>query len=128
MSSAGDGFTSVDRNILRGVLAYEDRAASVNDIISATGYTRMTVRSGIRLLEKAGLIARRQGEFLYVLTEAGRAELAANKKMFLVVEVDDRLAEDISYYLARSVNGITAVTEHGPGCCCKNCPWGGNHG
>jgi hypothetical protein len=18
--------------------------------------------------------------------------------------------------------------EHGPGCCCKNCPWGGDHG
>jgi hypothetical protein len=20
------------------------------------------------------------------------------------------------------------VFEHGPGCCCKNCPWDGNHG
>lgn len=19
------------------------------------------------------------------------------------------------------------VTDHGQGCCCKNCPWGGNH-
>lgn len=46
---------------------------------------------------------------------------------YLLVEVSDLVAEqfldDMTGY-----PGVADVTEHGPGCCCKNCPWQGDHG
>jgi hypothetical protein len=49
------------------------------------------------------------------------------RKAYLLVEVSEVLAEDVAECLPR-VNGVLSVTEHEPGCCCKNCPWGGDHG
>jgi hypothetical protein len=49
------------------------------------------------------------------------------QKSYVLVEVDSgtlgQLYDDLAAY-----PGVGEVTEHGPGCCCKNCPWGGDHG
>lgn len=48
-------------------------------------------------------------------------------KEYLLVTVDgdklDQLHDDLEKY-----PGVTDVSDHGGGCCCKNCPWDGNHG
>lgn len=50
---------------------------------------------------------------------------------YLLVQVDDAEATQVEAFIG-SVGGVEAVEVHhegpGPGCCCQNCPWGGNHG
>jgi len=48
-------------------------------------------------------------------------------KEYLLVEVEQDWARHTMDRLPE-LAGITDVTVHGKGCCCKNCPWGGNHG
>lgn len=47
--------------------------------------------------------------------------------VYLLVQVDegatDQLFDDLASY-----PGVVSVEEHGEGCCCKHCPWAGNHG
>jgi hypothetical protein len=48
---------------------------------------------------------------------------------FLLVEVDGESEDsnELEAYLY-SLGNVISVSVHGPGCCCKNCPWDGNHG
>lgn len=47
---------------------------------------------------------------------------------YLLVQVDD---ESESRYVIEALGDmehVVTVIDHGPGCCCKNCPWSGDHG
>jgi hypothetical protein len=46
---------------------------------------------------------------------------------YLLVEVDDAEASQVEAFIG-SIGSVKAVEVHGDGCCCKNCPWDGNHG
>lgn len=61
--------------------------------------------------------------YRYVPPAAPQSPPTAN----LLVEVSEPLAEEVAAYLAGHVNGVVSVSEHGSGCCCKNCPWNGDH-
>jgi hypothetical protein len=39
---------------------------------------------------------------------------------------DDEEAAEVEAFIA-SIRGVDMVSDHGEGCCCKNCPWGGDH-
>jgi len=52
---------------------------------------------------------------------------AAPPRHYLLVEVDDNALERLRADLA-GYPGVGVTDYHGPGCCCKNCPWHGNHG
>jgi hypothetical protein len=46
----------------------------------------------------------------------------------LAAAMIDRLQPG-TYLLSWTGNDAeTSIVEHGDGCCCKNCPWNGNHG
>jgi hypothetical protein len=51
--------------------------------------------------------------------------------VFLLVEVAEDEASQVEAFIG-STGGVESVAVHneGPGfaCCCKNCPWGGDHG
>jgi hypothetical protein len=46
---------------------------------------------------------------------------------YLLVAVDDAEAAQVEAFIG-SIGGVTTVEVHGDGCCCKHCPWDGNHG
>lgn len=47
---------------------------------------------------------------------------------YLLVEVpDESRAAAIAEEIEQGTDGVRAVYDHGSGCCCKNCPWKGNH-
>lgn len=49
------------------------------------------------------------------------------QRHYLLVEVDDGSLEQLMADLA-GYPGVGDVTgDHGKGCCCKNCPWKGDH-
>jgi hypothetical protein len=126
--SDGDPITSEDRNLLR--LVANGHAATSQDIARLLGVSRREAGGKVRVLTAAGYLGVRRleaGQHHYEVTVAGTAELAANVTSYLLVQVDDRVAADTAYLLERQ-DGITSVTVHSPGCCCKNCPWGGDHG
>jgi len=45
----------------------------------------------------------------------------------LLVEVDADKTAELSLLLVNRPY-VQSVTDHGKGCCCKNCPWNGDHG
>jgi hypothetical protein len=50
---------------------------------------------------------------------------------FLLVEVSRDWAARDEKLLAEGrteLLGVVSVSVHGGGCCCKNCPWDGDHG
>lgn len=49
--------------------------------------------------------------------------------MLLVVQVSEEEASEVGAFIA-TVGGVISVEAHGEDghCCCKNCPWNGNHG
>lgn len=127
----GDGYTSDDRNMLRAVASYGDTPVTAGEISRGLGISRQAASAQAAVLARCGVLEAKTLAVgrAYRITAAGRAELDAHKTTVLLVEVDDRLAGDILHYLSPEfVNGIVSVTEHGRGCCCKNCPWQGNHG
>jgi len=116
------------RTVLRAVAGYEWPVTAA-ETARMTGLSRQTTAGMMAELARQGLLsrARQESRSSYTVTETGRAELEQNKTTVLAVEVDDRLAAEVMAYL-QSVNGVEMVYEHGNGCCCKNCPWRGNHG
>jgi hypothetical protein len=46
---------------------------------------------------------------------------------YLLVAVDDAEAAQVEAFIG-SIGGVMTVEVHGDGCCCKHCPWYGNHG
>ena len=46
---------------------------------------------------------------------------------FMLVEVDADKTAELSQLLVNRPY-VQSVTVHGKGCCCKNCPWNGDHG
>lgn len=46
---------------------------------------------------------------------------------YLLVGVEEWAEDNVTVYLDVTA-GVRTVDVHGPGCCCKNCPWNGNHG
>jgi hypothetical protein len=46
---------------------------------------------------------------------------------YLLVQVDYEESGSLSERIA-GLHGVLEVTGHDEGCCCKNCPWNGNHG
>ena len=129
--------TSADRDVLRAVERYfndEELPAGVlivgvTEVARLLGLRPKEVRRTVQELGAAGLLSARPvlGRQSLMVTDAGRADLARNKSAYLLVQVDDKFADDTEYLLAR-MNGVEQVHVHGPGCCCKNCPWKGDHG
>lgn len=131
MSGEGDGFTSGDRNMLRAVASYGQTPVTAGEVSRGLGISRQAASAQAAMLARCGLLEAKTLAVgrCYRLTAAGQEELDTHKTMFLLVEVDDRLSEDIAHCLSPEfVNGVVSVTEHGGGCCCKNCPWRGSHG
>jgi len=51
------------------------------------------------------------------------------EKAYLLVEVDKSYNQErLQRYILEASDGVLAIYDHGKGCCCKNCPWDGNHG
>lgn len=127
---AGDGLSGAERNMLRVIDASGGHPVPAGEVARGLGISRQAVAGTAKVLKAAGMLLVRVGPryVTYEVTEAGRAELAARQSLYLLVEADDRLGDDVYAYLSQGVNGIVSVTEHGSGCCCKNCPWGGDHG
>lgn len=126
-----DGYTSDDRNMLRAVASYGDTPVTAGEISRNLGISRQAASAQAAALARCGVLEAKTLAVgrAYRITTAGQAELDAHKTTVLLVEVDDRLAGDIVHFLSPEfVNGVVSVTEHGSGCCCKNCPWRGNHG
>jgi hypothetical protein len=128
----GDGLTSDDRNLLRAVASYGQVPVTAGEVSRNLGLPRQAASARAALLARLGFLESRvlaQGR-CYAITDAGAAELKANEFTWLLVKVDDRMAGEVYSYLAAPglVNGIAEVTDHGGGCCCKNCPWRGDHG
>lgn len=127
----GNGFTSGDRNMLRAVAGYGGTAVTAGEVSRSLGISRQAASAQAAMLARCGLLTMQvlpAGRYYYRVTAAGLAELEAHKTALLLVEVDDRLAGDILHYLSPEfINGIVSVTDH-VGCCCKNCPWQGDHG
>jgi DNA-binding IclR family transcriptional regulator len=120
----GDGYTSEDRNLLRAVAGHGE--PTVNDIARMTGVSRQRARRLTSMLAHCGLLAYTRGTpGTYAVTAAGRAELDAHPVRMFLVEVDDRVAEQVAMAVAQAY-GVRDVTDHGDGCCCQHCPHGGN--
>jgi predicted ArsR family transcriptional regulator len=120
--------TSAGRNLLRAVAAYEGDVTAA-EAARILGISRQLAAGSLAELARAGMLsARRMPQAAYTVTDAGRAELERNQVTCLLVEVDDRLADDLAVYLGKDVSGIVSVSEHGSGCCCKHCPRKGDHG
>lgn len=120
-------FTSEDRSVLRAVAAYEGNVTAA-EVARMSGISRQLAAGTAAELARQGLLSVRRGaQAAYAVTDAGRAELEQHKTTILAVEVDDQLAADVIACL-QSVNGVRMAYEHGNGCCCKNCPWQGDHG
>lgn len=128
----GDGLTSDDRNLLRAVASYGATPVTPREISRSLGVSRQAASARASLLARLGFLESRElpGGRCYRITGNGMTELKDNEFTYLLVKVDDRMAGEVGSYLAAGlVNGIAEVTDHGGGgCCCKNCPWGGNHG
>lgn len=132
VSGNSDGFTSEDRNLMRIVESYGGPDVTPKEAARMLGTSSQRVAAMASLLARAGFmkVSRDGRGATYAVTDAGRAELAARQTTYLLVKVDDRLADEVAYYLARGVNGITEVTAHNEdypdGCCCQHCPHNGN--
>ena len=126
----GDGFTSADRNLLRTVAGYGDTPVTARDICRSMGISRQAASAQAALLAKCGLLTMQVLSMgrCYKVSAAGKAELEAHKTALLLVEVDDRMADDVAAYLggAGAVIGVRSVEDHGGGCCCQHCPHRGN--
>lgn len=91
------------------------------------GLSRQAAGSTAAALAQAGWLsvegtARRRS---YRITPDGLAHLEASRSSFLLVRVDDRMAEDVAAVLATGFSGVEEVTVHGGGCCCQHCPHDG---
>ena len=120
--------TSAGRNFLRVVSGYGG-IVTPKDVARQLGVSVQLVTRMAADLSGAGFLTvkRLPKMTYYEVTGSGRSYLEENKVTYLLVEVDDRLAEDVAASLG-SCNGVLGVTDHGTGCCCKNCPREGNHG
>lgn len=124
----GDGITSAGRNMLRVIERYgESFPVMSGDVARGLGTSRQAVALMAAALEDAGLLSieRKPRLVTYSLTDAGRRELEENRLAYLLVTVDDRMAEEVAAVLGR-VNGVEAVEVHGSECCCQHCPHKGN--
>jgi DNA-binding transcriptional regulator PaaX len=119
--------TSAERNLLRVVESYGGLIVTADGIARGLGTSRQEVAAMAGILEAAGMlsVSRLPKQVTYSLTEAGSRELAENQFTYLLVQVNDRLAEDVAAYLL-GVNGVQEVDVHGSGCCCQHCPHNGN--
>jgi DNA-binding transcriptional regulator PaaX len=123
--------TSAERNLLRVVERYGGLVVTAAGVARGLGTSRQEVAAMAVILEAAGMlsVSRLPKQVTYSLTEAGSRELAENQFTYLLVQVNDRLAEDVAAYLL-GVNGVQEVSvhneEHPNGCCCQNCPHNGN--
>lgn len=128
----GDGLTSDDRNVLRAVASYGSTPVTAREISPNLGVSRQAASARASLLARLGFLESRVLTVgrCYRVTPAGTAELKENEFAYLLVKVDDRMAGEFCSYLSAAgpASGIAEVTDHGSGCCCKNCPWGGDHG
>jgi hypothetical protein len=133
--SDGDGVTSAERNMLRVVERYsgpDGAPVTSGDAARGLGTSRQAVSAMAATLERAGYLAvtRLPKAITYAVTAPGLSYLGAHQSSFLLVEVDDRMADDVAYYLAQGVNGVQDVAVHNEeyprGCCCQHCPHNGN--
>lgn len=130
--SGGDGITSAERNLLRVVDHYgADFPVTSGDVARGLGTSRQAVAAMAATLGQAGYLAvtRLPKSVTYAVTAEGLRYLGAHQSSFLLVEVDDRLADDVAAYLPAviGVQGVSVHNEDHPhGCCCQHCPHGGN--
>lgn len=125
---SGDGYGSSDRNLLRVVEGHGAYPFSPGDVARQMGESVQRVTATARALAQGGLLEAFNygGRTTYRVTDAGRAELAAHRTRKLLVEADDRMADEVAAWIAGNVNGVTDVSDHGDGCCCQHCPHGGD--
>jgi hypothetical protein len=127
---------SAGRSFLRAVESYYEGDGSPGTLIVGMpevarllGLEPREIKATAGELVSTGLLSVTTvlGRRAFMVTAAGRTELENNRSAFLLVQVDDRLAEDVFYLLER-VNGVERVEVHGngTGCCCQHCPHGGN--
>jgi DNA-binding Lrp family transcriptional regulator len=123
----GDFTTSADRNLLRLIEHYGGPATPA-EISRGLGISRSAAGSRAKLLAASGwlIVTGKGADREYEVSASGRGYLAANRVSYLLVQVDDRLAEDVAAILSQNFNGIEMVTDHGGGCCCQHCPHRGN--
>ena len=128
----GDGITSTGRNMLRVVDHYGGSfPVTSGDVARGLGTSRQAVAAMARVLEQAGYLAvtRTARAVTYAVTGPGLRYLGAHQSSFLLVEVDDRVADDLAVSLhgVSGVRGVTVHNENHPnGCCCQHCPHKGN--
>ena len=114
------------------------RVASVHDGTATTpllamqcGTTRQVVAPAAARLCQAGLLTRGTlgGQVCYGVTSAGREQAGPprNRSAFMLVEVDEEKYLEVQEMLL-ALGIVRSCTEHQKGCCCKNCPWRGDHG
>lgn len=127
----GDGYSSEDRNLLRVIEGQSVFPCTPGDAARLMGTSVQRVMAMASLLSHGGLLAIHRGptgarNVYYQVTDAGRRELADHRTRMFLVEVDDRMADEIATALAQGVDGVKDVIDHGQGCCCQHCPHGGN--